>query len=79
MTGITSSSSSKSIPNVNPIWGDDVPLDLKEAAIFIGMPLPTLKQKVYAREIASLKVGKRRKVRPSAVRTYLQRHELPAI
>lgn len=79
MIGAASSTSSRSGSSIDPIWGDDVPLDLKEAAIFIGMPLPTLKQKVYAREISSLKVGKRRRVRPSAVRTYLQQHELPAI
>lgn len=63
----------------NPIWGDDVPMLLEEAAAYTGMPLPTFRQKVYAREIDSLKVGRRRKVQPSAVRAYLEKHKLPAL
>ena len=63
----------------NPIWGDDVPLLLSEAAAYTGMALGTFKQKVYAREIESRLVGRRRKVQPSAVRAYLERHKLPAI
>ena len=79
MTNPASAPPLEASPDINPIWGEDVPLELKEAAAFIGMPLPTLKQKIYSREIASLKVGRRRKVRPSAVRAYLRQHELPAI
>ena len=67
-----------SVP-ANPVWGDDLPLDLDVAAKFTGMPLPTFKQKVYGREIASVKVGRRRRVRPSAIRAYVRRHERPAV
>ena len=63
----------------NPIWGDDEPLPLAEAATYIGMRVGTLRQKVYAREIAVVMVGKHPKVRPSAVRAYLERHERPAL
>ncbi len=63
----------------NPIWGDDMPLNLQDAAAYTGMPLPTFKQKIYSREIASVKVGRRRKVRPSAIRTYLSRYESPSL
>ena len=63
----------------NPIWGDDMPMLLEEAATYTGMPLPTFRQKVYSREISSVKVGRRRKVQPSAVRAYLEKHKLPAL
>lgn len=63
----------------NPIWGDDEPLFLEDAALHAGMPLPTFKQKIYAREIDSVKVGRRRKVQPSAVRAYFQKHKRPAL
>lgn len=66
-------------PGHNPIWGNDEPLLLSEAAAYIGMSVGTLKQKVYAREIAVVMVGKHPKVRPSAVRAYLERHERPAL
>ena len=63
----------------NPIWGDDEPMLLEDAAAYTGMPLPTFKQKIYAREIDSVKVGRRRKVQPSAVRAYLEKHKLSAL
>ena len=63
----------------NPIWGDDKPLTLIEAAAYIGMAIGTLREKVYAREIAVVMVGKHPKVRPSAVRAYLERRERPAL
>lgn len=63
----------------NPIWGDDAPLSMEEAAMFVGIPLGTLRQKVYAREIESRRVGKRRMVQPSALRAYLEKHRLPAL
>ena len=69
----------KVIGGFNPIWGDDAPILLKEAAFHAGMPLPTFKQKVYAREIDSVKVGRWRKVQPSAVRAYFQKHKRPAL
>ncbi len=71
--------SSKVTSGSNPIWGDDEPLLLADAASFTRMPLPTFKQKIYAREIESVKVGRRRMVQPSAVRTYLQKHKRPAL
>ena len=63
----------------NPIWGDDIPLGLEEAAAYTGMPVGTFKQKIYAREIDSVLIGKRRQVQPSAVRAYLERHKRPAL
>lgn len=71
--------SSKQINRPNPIWGDDEPMHLAEAAAYTGMPLPTFKQKIYAREIDSLKVGRRRKVQPSAIRAYVLKHKLTAL
>ena len=64
---------------MNPVWGHDMPLKLIEAAEFTGMPLSTFKQKVYSREIASVKIGKLRKVCPSDIRAYLEKHRLPAL
>ena len=69
----------KPVSGHNPIWGDDEPMLLEVAAAYTGMPLPTFKQKVYAREIDSVKVGRRRKVQPSAVRAYLAKHRLSAL
>ena len=54
-------------------------MHLAEAAAYTGMPLPTFKQKIYAREIDSLKVGRRRKVQPSAIRAYVLKHKLTAL
>ena len=78
---IAAEGSASAVPKYsrNPIWGDDVPLDLDEAAAYTGMPLGTFRQKVYAREIASVLVGKRRQVQPSAIRAYLERHKRPAL
>ena len=63
----------------NPIWGADAPLSLPEAAAYTGMPLGTFRQKIYSREIESVKVGKHRKVQPSAVRAYLLKHKLSVL
>ena len=63
----------------NPIWGDDKPLSMQETAAFVGMPLGTLRQKVYRREIESVLVGRERKIQPSAMRAYLEGHKRPAL
>ena len=63
----------------NPIWGDDKPLSMQEIAAYAGMPLGTLRQKVYRREIESVLVGRERKIQPSAMRAYLEGHKRPAL
>ena len=63
----------------NLIWGNDEPLFLEVAAALSGIPLGTLRQLIYRREIDSRKVGRRRKVQPSALRAYLNLHKRPAL
>ena len=63
----------------NIIWGNDEPLSLEVAAALSGIPLGTLRQLIYRREIDSRKVGRRRKVQPSALRAYLDLHKRPAL
>ena len=63
----------------NPIWGEDLPLSLSEAAAHSGMRLGSFRQRIYSREIASVMVGKQRKVQPSAVRAYFEQCKRPAL
>lgn len=79
LTTPTAPVSSTAARRPNLIWGEDAPLPLSEAAFQSGMRLGTFRQKIYAREIASVLVGKQRMVQPSAVRAFLEQHKRPAL
>ena len=63
----------------NLIWGDDKPLNIPEAAAHADMPVSSLNKLIYSRQIESIKKGKRRVVRPSAIRAYFAKHTLAAL
>ena len=66
-------------PKVGTIYGQDVPMPLDAAAPEMGVSKVTLKRYVAERAIGSIIIGKRRMVRPSAIREYLKKQEVKPV
>jgi hypothetical protein len=43
-----------------PEWGDDKPLTVSDAAAFADMPVSSLNNLIYSRQIARIRMSKRR-------------------
>ena len=63
----------------NRIYGDDVPMPWQEAARQAGIPERTFRRRIDRREISVLTHPGRLMVRPSAVREYLDSHEVKKV
>ena len=63
----------------NKVYGDDVPMPWREAARQTGIPERTFWALIERREIVKQPVGARVMIRPSAIRAYLKRVEVPAV
>ena len=63
----------------NEVYGDDVPMPWREAARQTGIADRTFWGLLERSEIIKQLVGVRVMIRPSAIRAYLKRLEIPAI
>ncbi len=63
----------------NKVYGDDVPMFWKDAAVEAGIAERTFWRLLENREIAKATIGGRVKVRPSAIRKYAEQQEEPAL
>ena len=63
----------------NKVYGDDVPMRWKEAAAEAGIAERTFWRLLETRQIDKVEIGGLIKVRPSAIRKYVERQEVPAL
>ena len=63
----------------NRIYGNDVPMPWREAAVQAGIPERSFFDLIKRREISVQPVGRRTMVRPSAIRAFLDRQEIKAV
>ena len=63
----------------NKIYGDDVPMRWKDAAVEAGISERTFWRLLGNREIDKVVIGGLVKVRPSAIREYVKRQEVPTL